>query len=238
VPFPPRSSGPPVTFAHEALAVVLQVRDGQLCVLLWRRALAPEAGRSALPGGLLGADEDLRASIVRHLAIKVDVTELAHLEQLETRSAPRRHPSGRLVATGYLGLVPTPAEPQLPSDTRWHPVNDLPPMAFDHGELVATAVERLRAKLSYTNMAFALAPPTFTVSELRRIYVAALDHDVSATNLQRVLERRGVIEATGEQVLPGPGGGRPAARFRFRHRELVVTDPFAALRPPQARAPA
>jgi len=224
-------------FAHEALAVVLQVRDDELCVLLWRRALKPHAGRWALPGGRLGPDEDLRDSIARHLAVKVDVTELTHVEQLETRSAPRRHPAGRLVATGYLGLVPTPAEPHLPADTRWHSVGELPAVAFDHGELVRTGVERLRAKLSYTNVAFALAPGTFTLSELRRLYVAALDHDVTVTNLQRVLERRGVIEPTGEQAAPGRGGGRPAARYRFRDRELVVTDPFAALRPPRAGAP-
>ena len=71
--------------------------------------------------------------------------------------------------------------------------------------------ERLRAKLSYTNIAFALAPPVFTISELRELYVAALGHEVSATNLQRVLLRRGVLEPTGERREPGRTGGRPAA---------------------------
>ncbi len=217
-------------FVHESLAVVLQVRAGRLCVLAWRRALAPHKGRWAVPGGMLGEHEDLDASIRRHLAAKVDVREVAHLEQLGTRSEPHRHPSGRIIATAHLGLVPTGAEPMLPSDTAWHPVEDLPLMAFDHGSLVDDGIRRLRAKLSYTNLGFALAPPVFTISGLRAIYSAALGYDVAATNLQRVLERRGLIEPTGEVLREGRG--RPAARYRFVTGELVVSDPFAVLRPP------
>jgi 8-oxo-dGTP diphosphatase len=222
----------PTVFAHEALAVVVQVRDGQLCVLLWRRGQAPHRHRWALPGGRLAADEDLESSIARHLATKVDVTELRHLEQLTTLSAPRRHPGERLVATAFLGLVPSNAEPSLPPDTRWHPTDDLPPTAFDHGDAIRAGVERLRAKLSYTNIGFALAPPTFTISELRELYTAALGYEVSATNLQRVLVRRELLEETGERRPPGPSGGRPATVFRFRSQELEVTDQFAVLRPP------
>lgn len=221
---------------HEALAVVVQVREQQLCVLLWRRGQAPHRGRWALPGGRLDPGEDLDASIVRHLATKVDVTELSHVEQLATLSAPRRFPGERLVATAYLGLVPIPADPSLPDDTRWHPVDARPSTAFDHGDAITAGVERLRAKLSYTNLGFALAAPTFTIAELRRTYAAALGHDVAATNLQRVLERRAVIEPTGDVARPGPGGGRPAARFRFRHHHLVVTDPFVAFAPPTRRS--
>ena len=95
--------------------------------------------------------------------------------------------------------------------------------------------ERLRAKLSYTNIGFALAPPAFTLSELRTIYQAALGHDVSATNLQRVLLRRQLLEPTGEARPPGRSGGRPAAMFRFRSGHLEVTDQFAVLRPPGVR---
>ena len=91
--------------------------------------------------------------------------------------------------------------------------------------------ERLRGKLSYSNAGFALAPPTFTLAELREVYVAALGHEVSATNLRRVLERRDVIVPTGERRPSGRAGGRPAEVFRFRDRTLEITDPFAALRP-------
>jgi len=222
---------------HEVLAVVFQVGDVSsrkptLNVLLWQRAMEPERGRWSLPGGRLRGDEDLTSSVRRQLAEKVDLREIAHLEQLAVFSDPHRVPGERTIATTFLGLVPSPATPELPPDTRWHPVNGLPPMAFDHGPMVAYAQARLVAKLSYTNIGFALAPTEFALSTLRDIYGAALGYQVDATNLQRVLARRGVITRTGTTTHPGRSGGRPAAMYRFTDSRLRVTDEFAALRPP------
>jgi 8-oxo-dGTP diphosphatase len=218
--------------------VVFQVRDGALAVLLWQRTHAPHARAWALPGGYLSAGETLERSIRRHLAEKVDVRELAHLEQLETRSDPKRSPSEWQLATAYLGLVPSDLDPELPDDTEWHAVDELPTLAFDHESIVLTGRERLRAKLSYTNLGFAIAPAEFTISELRDLYAAALGHDVSATNLQRVLVRRDVLQPTGRTRASGPTGGRPGSLFRFRSGELEITDQFAVLRPPgPARLP-
>ena len=214
------------------LAAVLQVRGAQLQALLWQRAKEPYAGAWALPGGALLPDETLEESVRRHLAEKVDVRELSHIEQLETLSEPDRNPAARELATAYLGLVPADIDPHIPADTRWHPVDDLPQLAYDHGAILLSARDRLRAKLSYTNLGFALAPPTFTLAELRDIYAAALGHHVTATNLQRVLLRRHLIEDTGERRHYGSGGGRPAAIYCFRNPALEITDQFAVLRPP------
>ncbi len=203
-----------------------------LHVLLWQRALDPERGKWSLPGGQLNADEDLTSSVRRQLAEKVDLRELAHLEQLAVFSDPNRVPGPRTIASTFLGLVPFPATPELPSDTRWHPVSDLPSMAFDHGPMVEHARTRLVAKLSYTNIGFGLAPTEFVISTLRDIYSAALGHPVDATNLQRVLERRQVITRTGTTARSGRSGGRPAALYRFTDSHYRVTDEFAALRPP------
>jgi len=210
---------------------VFQVREQRLNVLLWRREQPPFKGAWALPGGLLLASERLGASASRHLAAKVDIPEISHLEQLETRSDPVRDPRGRVLATAYLALVTPEARPRLPSDTAWHPVDELPECAFDHRSIIGSARERLRAKLSYTNIGFALAPQTFTISQLRDTYAAALGHPVSATNLQRILTRRGVIEPTSDVSRPTASGGRPATVYRFASRELVITNPFAAFRP-------
>ncbi|AKS34417.1 NUDIX hydrolase [Mycolicibacterium goodii] len=223
--------------AHEVLAVVFQVRDldtrqPSLNVLLWQRALDPERGKWSLPGGRLGDDEDLTTSVRRQLAEKVDLREVAHLEQLAVFSDPRRVPGERTIASTFLGLVPSPATPALPDDTRWHPVHELPRMAFDHAPMVEHARTRLMAKLSYTNIGFALAPKEFAISSLRDVYSAALDYQVDATNLQRVLERRKVITRTGTTARSGRSGGRPAALYRFTESRYRVTDEFAALRPP------
>ena len=231
--------------AHEVLAVVFQVRQvthqvtsapraekPQLNVLLWQRARDPQQGAWSLPGGRLRNDEDMTTSVLRQLAEKVDLRELAHLEQLAVFSDPDRVPGTRVIASTFLGLVPSPAIPELPPDTRWHPVDSLPPMAFDHGPMVTHAHARLAAKMSYTNIGFALAPREFALSTLRDIYGAALGYEVDATNLQRVLVRRGVITQTGTIAQSGRSGGRPAALYHFTDSQLRVTDEFAALKPP------
>jgi ADP-ribose pyrophosphatase YjhB (NUDIX family) len=196
---------------HEAIGAVLRARDGRLEVLLL-------AG--ALPSATLASREPLEAALAR----AVDVSELAHVEQLETRVLR----DGTL-ATAYLGLVPAERAPA----GDWRAVGSLNRLRPDDAALVLAARTRLRAKLSYTNVGFALAPATFTISELREIYVAALEHDVSATNLQRVLVRRRVLERVDGRRAPGRAGGRPAALFRFASDRLEVTDEFAALRPPR-----
>jgi 8-oxo-dGTP diphosphatase len=161
-----------------------------------------------------GAGETLEAALAR----AADVGALAYVEQLDTRLL-----ADGTLATAYLGLLPADAPPPAGDDV-------------SEPELVRAAHARLRAKLSYTNVGFALAPETFTISELRDIYVAALGYDVSSTNLQRVLVRRGVLERVGGRRAPGRTGGRPAALFRFKSRELEITDEFAALRPRGSRA--
>ena len=221
----------------EVLAAVFSVRPDSagtsvLQLLLWQRAQDPDAGRLALPGGVLRGQEDVAASMARHLAEKVDLTTVGYLEQLGVFSDPHRTPGPRRIAITFLGLVPLGIDPALPPDTRWHPVGALPTTAFDHGPIAARGLDRLRAKLSYTNIAFALAPGEFSVAELRRVYAAALGHDVDPTNLHRVLTRRRVLQPTGRTALPTASGGRPAALFRFTAAEYRVTDPFAAFRPP------
>ena len=120
----------------------------------------------------------------------------------------------------------------MPEDTRWHPLDELPELAYDHEAILLSARERLRAKLSYTNLGFALAPPSFTLAELRDLYAAALGHPVSATNLQRVLLAAPAARGHRRAAALRRGGGRPAAIYRFRTSRLEITDQFAVLRPP------
>jgi 8-oxo-dGTP diphosphatase len=226
---------------HEVLVVVGQVRPAPasaapvLHVLLWRHGLGPGTGRWALPGGEVRDDEDLAASARRQLAEKVDVRSLSHLESVSEFSDPARVPGRRVFASGFLGLLPSDADPAIPDDTAWFPVDALPDTVFDHAEIVARARARLAAKLSYSTLGFALAPEEFTLSALAQLYAAALGHPVDPTNLQRVLTRRGELVRCGRSAPPGPSGGRPAALFRFAERRLRITDQFAALRPPARR---
>ena len=193
----------PDSTSDTVVAVAMRVRAGRLETLV--RAVPRRRG------------EPLESALAR----AVDVGALAHVEQLETRVL------GGTLETVYLGL----ARPGSDLGDGWRPVDTA--ASAEEQALVASAQARLRAKLSYTNLGFALAPEVFTISELREAYVAALGHDVSATNLQRVLVRRGAIERVDGLRAPGRAGGRPAALFRFASQRLEVTDEFAALRPPR-----
>ena len=204
----------------------------ELQVLLWERAREPFRGAWSLPGGTLGPGETLEESILRHLATKVDVREVAHLEQLGTWSDPGGIPERWELATAYLGLVPLGIDPRVPRTragtawTRSRRRRSTTARSCSRAASASAGSSRTRTSGSRSRR------ETFTLAELRDIYAAALGYDVSATNLKRVLLRRGAIEATGGRRAHGPAGGRPAEVFRFRTSRLEVTDPFAVLRPP------
>ncbi len=221
-------------FRHEVVAVIFRVvpvGGAQLQVLIWRRAREPFTGEPALPSGPVDAGETIDQALGRHLAAKLDLTDLGHCEQLMTLSDPGRDPFERTIATAYVGLVGPDVEPGGGSVGEWTPFVGLDGMAFDHRRIVGAALDRVRAKMSYTNIAYALAPAEFTLAQLRDLYIEVLGHDVDATNLGRVLSRRGEVVETGRLAMPGAGGGRPARTYRFGSSGYRVTDPFAVLRP-------
>lgn len=221
-------------YRHEVLAVVLRVADGRpfrLQVLCRRRDHEPFTGRFGLPSGPVEVAESMEEALSRHLDDQLGLGSLSHREQLATYSDPGRDPFERTIATAYLGLVPCDADLRLVPEAAWLDTADLPEMAFDHHRVVEAAVDRLAGKVSYTNIAFALAPAQFTMATLRGVYEAALGHEVDVTNLSRVLRRRGQIERIGTLSGPGVRGGRPPGTWRFTERAYRVTDPFAALGP-------
>jgi 8-oxo-dGTP diphosphatase len=199
-------------------------------VLLWQRRTAPQENAWALPGGFVERGESLEVAARRHLLEKVGVRDVAHLEQLHTSSDGGVDGSAWLIDTLYLALVPRDAEPRLPPDTSWHPVDELPTVAFGHAAAIDLARRRLAGKLSYSNIAFALMPPEFTLRELADVYAGVLGTRVSPTHLGRVLTRDGVMAPTGGHRSAGRSGGRPAEEYAFREHELVISRPLAAFR--------
>ncbi len=221
--------------------VVLTVRDEALQVLLVRRGIEPFAGRLALPGGFVLADEDLADAARRELIEEtgLDAGGLGHLEQLATYGTPGRDPRARVVTVAYLALAPDLPEPRAGSDAAqatFHPVGRLrrpSSLAFDHHRILSDGIERARAKLEYTPLATAFCPPEFTVGELRRVYVTVWGVPLDPRNFHRkVTGTPGLLVDTGESTTRG--GGRPAALFR-RGRAVLLNPPI--LRPPAPPAP-
>ena len=226
------STSPHSPPAHAALATVFQVRDDELQVLLWERAREPFRGDWSLPGGSLGPGRDARG-----------VDPAAPGDQgRRTRGRPPRaagHLERPFASSGALGARDRLRRPRptghRPARPRGHPLaprGRAATTAFDHGAIVLAGRERLRGKLSYSNVGFALAPEMFTLAELRDIYAAALGYDVSSTNLKRVLLRRGAIETTGGHAHTRSwrrpaGGGLPLPEEPPRGHRSVRSSPSA-----------
>ncbi len=211
--------------AQAVVAVVLQVRERRLQVLLWKRALDPlrRAPGPSRPGSS-SPGETLDQSIRRHLAAKVDVRELAHLEQLETRSDPDRNPLRWELATAFLGLVPADVDPALPGDTSWHPV-DAPPRA------------RLRPRADRPRRARPAARQAL-LHEHRLRARPGLVHDLGAA---RPLPRRARPRCLGHEPPARPAAAPPARADRDAPRpgpdRRAARAPSSASGPARSRSP-
>ena len=199
-------------------AVVFTLLHGKLSVLLARRAEGPHEGDWALPGGFQGATETPEQSVVRKLEEKTGMPPV-YFEQLRFYGDPERDPRGWLPSVAYLSLVPCELLPeQTDTDAAWHPVDELPELPFDHLQMVADGLDRLRGKLRYSNVAMGLLPERFTARQARQVYEAILGTRLPAANFTRDLLRTGLVRATGERRADGPG--RPSEVLEFVSRSF------------------
>ena len=190
--------------------VVVTVREGALQVLVVQR---PD-GEHALPGGFVGPDEEPGETAHRKLAEKTGVEDV-YLEQLATFADPTRDPRGWIPTVAYLALVPPQTEPVDPR-AAWLPVDGRPELAFDHDAIVDLAVERLRGKLWWSNVAVGILPGEFPLSEARAVYEAIAGRPYDPATFARDLRATGLVEPSGGERREGPG--RPAALYRFGSR--------------------
>lgn len=198
--------------------VVFTVADDRLSVLLVRRREAPARGRWSLPGGFVGPAEDPADTVVRKLEEKAGLPPI-YLEQLRTYANPRRDPRGWLPSIAYLALVPAELLPaEGPRDAAWHALDDLPTLAFDHAQIVADGLERVRGKLWYSNVAVGLLPPEFTIAQAREIYELLAGVEYDPGNFSRDLRASGLVVETGG-FAEHAGAGRPARLYRFVSRD-------------------
>ena len=197
--------------------VIFTLREERLNVLLVQRARPPFQGHWALPGGFVEMNEPLENAAARELEEETGVQE-AYLEQLYTYGDPGRDPRGRVVSVAYFALLPKNAlaREEAGSDAAqlgWFRVNAVPDLAFDHSQILAYALRRLRYKLEYSAVGFQLLPDVFTLSELQHTYEIVLGEPLDKRNFRRRILQAGVIEPT---LQVRSGEGRPAKLYRYR----------------------
>jgi 8-oxo-dGTP diphosphatase len=209
--------------------VAFTAREKRLSVLLIRRGVEPFAGTWALPGGFVRMTEELDDAARRELCEETGIAGARFLEQLYTFGKPGRDPRTRVISVAYYALLPGPEsglppvpEPEAGTDAaeaRWWTVDQLPPLAFDHAEILHMALSRLRAKLGYTSVAYALLPEEFTLTELQTVYEIILGRPLDKRNFRKKMLAADILEATPRQKRDG--AHRPAQLYRFTKREPV-----------------
>jgi 8-oxo-dGTP diphosphatase len=214
--------------------VILTVTDKDLKVLLVQRNEHPFKGRWALPGGFVRVSddrndqgEDLDAAALRELeeetGLSPETCGQFFLEQVKTFGKPGRDPRMRVISVAYYALVRSDLVPLIRaggdvSRARWFSVADLPqeePLAFDHGEVLEATLDRARADLDRSSIAFELVPETFTIQELRAVHEAIGGEPLDPGNFRkkflRMIEDGHIEAARGKR----PTASKPASVYRF-----------------------
>ena len=203
--------------------VIFTIKDNKLQVALIEMKKQPFSGNWAIPGGIIKPNESVDAAAKRHLNDKAGVKDV-YLEQLYTFGRVDRDPFGRVVSVTYFALVPssnvTLKTSKEYTDIAWFPVTELPKMAYDHKEVVRFAVERLKAKLEYTNIVYSLLSKEFSLSDLQQTYEIILDKKLDKRNFRKKILSLSLVKKTGS-ISVGEAH-RPAEMYSFTSRSPKI----------------
>ena len=213
-------------YKHAVLAtdiIILTIREGALCVLLIKMKKAPFENMWAAPGGLVKPEESVDTSAMRNLEATTGVKDV-YLEQLYTFGRVDRDPFGRVVSVAYYALNPNPdillRTTSNYAGIGWFDVKQMPALAYDHEEMIQYAVERLQAKLAYTNVVYSLLPKHFTLTELQTTYEIILGRKLDKRNFRKKIQAAGIVRKT--ELKTQGRASRPAALYRFASRKFRV----------------
>jgi 8-oxo-dGTP diphosphatase len=216
-------------YPHPAVTtdvVIFTIQEQRLELLLVKRKGEPFQDQWALPGGFVEINEDLETCALRELAEETGMTGI-YLEQLYTFGKPDRDPRERVISVAYYALVPPDRTGQIKaaSDARqvgWFQLDSLPPLAFDHKQIVSMAHQRLAAKLNYSTIALQFMPACFTLGELQHVYECILSEKLDKRNFRKRVMALDCIKETGEYRRNG--NHRPARLYAVKtpgHVEFV-----------------
>ena len=175
--------------------VILTLKDNNLQVLLVQRENEPFKGKWAIPGGYIKLSENLDDAAMRVLKEKTNVDNI-YLEQLYTFGDPRRHPVTRVITCAYFALIRAEDINVISADNvAWYKVNDLPPLAFDHKEIIQYSLKRTRERLELCPVAYQLLNEKFTLTEMQKAYELIMGKSLDKRNFRKkVIQTEGLIE--------------------------------------------
>lgn len=202
-------------------AIVFGYQNNKLYVLLIQQKFGKEESSWALPGGLVKEEEALQDAVRRELREETNV-HVNYLEQLYTFGDDvHRDSRNRVISVAYFALVDS-SKFLIKADTdaekvQWFEISQIPSLAFDHNLILAKAVDRLKAKLSYQPIGFDLLPKQFLFSELENLYCIILEREIDRRNFRKKILSFGIIEETA--IFSPSKTGRPAKLFQFNQQK-------------------
>lgn len=208
------------TKTHEITVdtVILTLKNDSLRVLLVKRENEPFKGKWAIPGGYVRMSENLDDAAMRVLKEKTNVDNI-YLEQLYTFGDPLRHPVARVITCAYFALIRAEdVNVTLTDDVQWHKVDDLPPLAFDHKEIIQYSLKRTRERLELCPVAYQLLNEKFTLTEMQKAYELIMGKSLDKRNFRKkVTQTEGLIELNEFSKISSK---RPARLYTFENIRL------------------
>ena len=202
-------------------AVIFQITNGVLEVLLMKRPNEPFKGEWALPGGYNAEGETTTKALHRIVEQKTGIdidTDLRYIEQLYTFDTIDRDPRGHAVSVTYMGCGREIALRDAGAHVAFLDVDNLPDLAYDHVNIIAYARERLIAKLTYTNAVSAFLEKRFTLTQLQSAYEIIFGREFDKRNFRKKFLSLNLIHETDE--LWRDGAHRPAKLYQFNSQTL------------------
>ncbi len=200
--------------------VLFTIRDNDLQAGLIQRAEEPYSGKFALPGRFVRYEEPIEETARMALKLKGGIDpDLVFLEQLYTFGQNlKRDTRIRTISIVYYGLVDSQKiDFQTSSKFIWKSVYKLPPLAFDHKDVIEYAIQRLRKKVLESDFAFQLMPEEFTLSELQKAYETILDKEVDKRNFRKKIMELHILKDLKKQKMEG--AHRPAQLYSFMKKK-------------------
>ncbi|MBB4008431.1 NUDIX hydrolase [Allorhizobium taibaishanense] len=197
--------------------VLLTLSDERLCVALLPRATEPFQTFAGLIGGYIHADEDQDAEdAVRRILKQKTGLDGIFFEQLRSFASAKRDPRGWSVSIAYFALVPKPVLEAAAHTLELRPVTEPGSLPFDHGEILAAAVNRLRGKGAYSTLPARLLPDIFTMSELQSIYETVIGERLDQSAFRRKISDLNLLEEVEGEKRQTERARRPTTLYRLK----------------------
>jgi 8-oxo-dGTP diphosphatase len=202
--------------------VIFAFEDNALKVLLIKSDLDQYKDQLSLLGDMVHSNEDLDVAANRVLKARTGMQDV-YLEQIHTFSKLGRHPGGRVVTTVYASLLNFKHHEMKihENELKWHVVNQIETMAFDHKTILDFAYKWLQKRIQEHPLALSLLPEKFSLRQLQNVYEAILNTKLDRRNFRKKFASMGLLVDTNEMEVNVTH--RPGKLYTFNYAQYELS---------------